>query len=135
MNLSYLFEAHLNDGTLIQQTEEDISQIDPLRSAYYDVIQRKDDIVAFGIYNNDHTYAVDLRDGHFEINGAPFYVMSGDPKLTENQKYELVYFRRHVQTMVVGAVEFEEESPVEYFIGWKTIIKNAETGEDECITR
>ncbi len=117
MKLSYLFECHLNDGTLIQQTEEDVSTIDPTRSAYYDVVQRKADVEAFGIFNDQHTYAVDLRDGHFEIDGVPFFIMSGDPGLAEDQKLELVYFRRHIQTMVLGAVAIEEESPVEYFIG------------------
>ena len=140
MKLSYLFECHLNDGTLIQQTEEDVSKTDPTRSAYYDVVQRKADVVAFGIYNDDHTYAVDLHDGHFEIDGVAFNVMAGDPGLADDQTLELVYFRRHIQTMVLGAVAIEEESPVEYFIGWKTTIKaqpveGEDSAEDEVITR
>ena len=140
MQLAYLFEAHLKDGTLIQQTPEDVSKLDPTRSAYYDVVQRKADVEVFGIFNDDHTYAVDLRDGHFEIDGLPFNVLSGDPQLPEGQKLELVYFRRHIQTMVLGAVEIAEEEPTEFFIGWKTTIKaqpvEGEDGaEDEVITR
>jgi hypothetical protein len=134
MKISYLFECHLNDGTLIQQTEEDVSKIDPARSAYYDVVQRKADVEVFGIFNDDHTYAVDLRDGHFEIDGLPFNVLSGDPELPTDQKRELVYFRRHVQIMVVGGDGTEEDHSVEYFIGWKTTVKNA-AGEDEEIKR
>jgi hypothetical protein len=140
MKLSYLFECHLNDGTLIQQTPEDVSVLDPTRSAYYDVVQRKADVEVFGIFNDDHTYAVDLRDGHFEIDGVPFNVLSGDPVLAVDQKLELVYFRRHIQTMVLGAVEMIEEAPTEFFIGWKTTIKTpnkeGEDGEEEeVITR
>lgn len=46
MNLAYLFECHLKDGTMIQQTPEDVSVIDPAKSAFYDVLQRINDVVA-----------------------------------------------------------------------------------------
>jgi hypothetical protein len=135
INLPYLFECHLNDGTLIQQTPEDVSTIDPSRSTYYDVMQRKADVQIFGIFNDEHTYVVDLRDGHFEIDGAPFNVLSGDPEFAEDQKFELVYFRRRRQTMVLGAVCIAgEEEPIEFFLGWKTTVKDEE-GNDKEVTR
>ena len=72
--MKYLFECHFNDGTVLQQTEADVSTIDPSRSAFYDVMQRNDDIVVFGIFNDQHTYAVDLRDGSFVVNNAKFTI-------------------------------------------------------------
>ena len=143
MKLAYLFECHFNDGTIIQQTEEDVSKIDPNRSSFYDVIQRKDDVEVFGIFNDQHTYAVDLRDGHFEIDGAPFSIqkdVSVEPT-EENptpvlepfvkipdQKLELVYFRRHVHVTVMGQENVPEDisHSIEFFMGWKTTVNGKE---------
>jgi hypothetical protein len=122
MSLSYLFEAHLNDGSVIQQTPEDVSKTDPDRSAYYDVIQRLSDVQVFGLFNDNHTYVVDLRDGHFEVDGVPLNVGSEeDIELMPDQKFELVYFRRHMHVTAVGAqLPVELSHSVEYFLGWTT---------------
>jgi hypothetical protein len=124
MELSYLFEAHFNDGSMIQQTPQDVSVVDPEKSAYYDVMQRLGDVKVFGIYNDKNTYVVDLRDGHFEINGVPFSVSSEeDLDLMPDQKFELVYFRRHKHvTAVGGELPVELSHTVDYFLGWTTTV-------------
>jgi hypothetical protein len=134
MKLSYLFECHFKDGTMIQQTEQDVSTIDPARSAFYDVMQRLDDVVVFGVYNEQSTYAVDLRDGHFEINGFSFNV--NKEELPEDAKRELVYFRRHVHVTVVGQEAPPEDvsHSVEYFLGWRAMVDGKEIQQTISVT-
>jgi hypothetical protein len=133
MQLQYLFEAHLKDGTVISQTPQDVSLVDPEKSAYYDVMQRLSEVEVFGIYNDKATYVVDLRDGHFEINGIPFNTLSkedsteDDIELGPDQKFELVYFRRHVHVTMVGAeLPVELSHTVDYHLGWSTKIDGKE---------
>ena len=118
-DLAYLFECHFTDGTILQQTPEDISQIDPTRSAFYDVMQRNDDVMVFGLVNDEHTYAVDLRDGHFEVDGVPFEI-HGQDVLPNDTKYRVVYFRRVTHTITQGYSIVE--SIIKYHIGWQATV-------------
>ena len=88
--LKYLFAAQYNDGTIFYQDENDISLIDPKKSQFYDVLQKEEKLEAFALHGDGHQYAVDLRDGHFEIDGIPFnlYDMS-----IANRR--VIFFRRH----------------------------------------
>lgn len=100
--MKYLFEAHFSDGSIIAQTPDDASELDPIRSTYYDVVQRLDDVVLFGLYDNDHKYVVDLRDGHFEIDGVPFSAQPvSAPTILEGGKFKLLYFRDHQQEITI----------------------------------
>jgi hypothetical protein len=126
MALAYLFECHFKDGTVLQQTQEDISTIDPTRSAFYDVLQRKNDIEVFGIFNDHHTYAVDLRDGHFEIDGAAFNISPNDSfSYKEHHDYRVIYFRRHQHTVVTGADSSDDLfHTITFHIGWQTTLSD-----------
>lgn len=108
----------MSDGTVIRQTPEDRSMAEPLtRSAYYDVAQRIDDVDVFGLYNDSKTIAVDLKDGHFEINGIPFSAQpTAAPTMIEGGKFKLLYFRDH-QHEVQGGVEVSHEH--QYRLGWE----------------
>lgn len=105
LDLRYLFVAQMSDGTIIRQTPEDVSTAEPLtRSAFYDVENNAADVVFFGLYNNDNTYLVDLRDGHFEINGVPFSAQPvTKPCINEGGEFKLVYYRDHQQELVMSA--------------------------------
>jgi len=131
INLRYLFEAHLKDGTVIRQTPEDVSTAEPLtRSAFYDVAQRIDEVRVFGLYNDKHTYIVSLEDGHFEIDGVPFSAQPvTSPCIAEGGKFKLLYFRDHQQEIHVSAKVEEDGSVTEtrtagehyhqYRMGWE----------------
>ncbi len=112
IELRYLFEAHLQDGTIIKQTLADTSTAEPLmRSAYYDVAQQIDNVILFGLYNDKNSYVVDLRDGHFEINGIPFSAQPvTSPCISEGGKFKLIYFRDHQQELVVNASVGDDNS-------------------------
>jgi hypothetical protein len=117
MTLSYLFTCHFTDGTTIQQTQADVSQIDSSRSAFYDVAQRLGDVTKFVLSDGRRTCAVDLRDGHFEIDGFQFFVpVEGVPE--DHSGFKLIYFRRNFKSITMG----KESSSVEYHLGWQTTI-------------
>jgi hypothetical protein len=149
MKFSYLFECHFSDGTVLQQNEADVSNVDPAKSSFFDVIQRKDEVVVFGVFNDQHSYAVDLRDGSFLINGAKFFIPKdvATPVLTtatdceptasiqsipfesaEDQKYELIFFRRHKHVTIMGASDVPEDltHQIEYHLGWTTKVDDKE---------
>ena len=122
MTHAYLFTCRLNDGTIIQQTQEDVSQEDTTRSAFFDVVQRIEDVETFSIkkYDAPHNYMVDLRDGHFEIDGIPFQVSSEE--LPGEAKFRLIYFHRHQHRVVQGQVMSGNGASIRYHIGWQTTI-------------
>src|ERR1035441_4286275 len=92
--MKYLFQAHFADGSSITQTPEDISTLIPTKSAFYDVLQREDDLISFGLFAAGHTYAVDLTDGHFEVDHNPFAAQDPRTKLDPSSKFRLIYFRK-----------------------------------------
>lgn len=123
MPLKYFFTATFADGHTIVQTEEDKSVIDPeKRSAFYDVLAyaEKVQLVKFkleGFYMNSggHDYAVDLIDGHFEVNGIPFRMHEDQPT-----GFELIFFRQHTHTFNVGrSGQKEMGHDIVYRMGWK----------------
>lgn len=119
--MKYLFEAHLKDKTIISQTGEDLSKVDPSRSAYFDVVQRLSEVELFGLYNATDTYVVDLRTGEFEYNDKPYLVHALNPtNNSNNMTRELVYFRRVKVTKTPGIVE--DAVSTEFHVGWNGFV-------------
>lgn len=113
--LKYLFTAEYNNGATYQQTPEDVSINDPKKSCFYDIDHTK--LVKFTLKGEGHTYAVDLRDGHFEIDGVPFY-MHEDPDLVA---FRLIFFRQHTHTIQQSRDKDRELShEIVYRFGWQT---------------
>ena len=109
--MKYLFVALFNDGSTIEQTQEDKSQHTEGKNAFYDVLQRLNDLRAFALYNQEtqDEYLVDLQDGRFEINGASF-ILHEEPV----SNLRLVYFKRNRISMMTG----EHYDPL-FFIGFQ----------------
>lgn len=121
MSLKYLFECHFNDGTRLLQTPEDVSSIDPTRSAFYDVVQRLVDVDAFVLTEPGVTsLIVDLKTGIFSLNGVPFLASNPSQVIPPNSKFRLVYFRRHTHNHNMGGEEIGHE--IEYHLGWQTTV-------------
>lgn len=133
--LEYLFEADFADGTTYHQGADDESLTHPKDSdgngpsAYRDVQDRLSDVVKFRLFNNDHVYQVDLTDGHFEVDGAPFEL----EHLFEFKNIQLIYGRfvnvkstlqagkelsraHYVDRYVIGFSAFEGAKEVEHTI-------------------
>ena len=117
----YLFEAHFKDGTRIQQTQEDLSATEPSKSAFYDVAQRMDEVEIFGLFSDETNdiCVVDLRDGHFEVNGVPFHV--GTTEFLPDTKFRLIYFRKVKRHFHVGSME-QVGHEITFNIGWQTTV-------------
>jgi hypothetical protein len=70
----YHFVATFEDGTEIIQNEYDKSEIDETKSQFFDVQEKaKESPLISIVLLGDRTLGVDLRDGHFEIDGFVFW--------------------------------------------------------------
>lgn len=80
------------------------------------------DIVGFVLRGEGHTYGVDLRDGHFEVDGVPFF-MHEDSTLFG---FKMVFFRQHTHSFEVGVksgdVKKEISHQIVYRFGWQCTV-------------
>lgn len=125
--LKYLFHVVYRDGTTYTQNEEDKSIIDPdKRSCFFDV--KQEDVKTFTLTSNDHTYSVDLDDGHFEIDGVRIELNPEGKLLLKDLR--LIFWRNRTHLMNVtyenksGEVVGSEELALltRYRLGWQTTI-------------
>jgi hypothetical protein len=112
--LDFLFVAETYNGVILKQPENDISSIDPDKSAFYDVLQNK--IKRFSLVGKGMIFTVDLTDGHYEVNGNLMY-----SKLPPGRcELKLIYYRQVQQRLVIGPEGTPGLKPiVRYFIGWQ----------------
>lgn len=124
--LKYLFRAEFSDGSIYDQTQEDQSLTEPLRSAFYDVLQREEDLIKFTLVGEGHEYSVDLRDGHFEVDGVSIDI--AEQNFVPLEPLRVVFFREVRQEFEHGGFLNPDVKPIRryvnrYFIGWQTTIK------------
>ena len=124
--LKYLFKATFKDGRTLEQTPEDVSTKDEARSAFRDVMDEAEQgnrVIRFELTEPKmfpDTYAVDLTDGHFEINGKRIEVGEQLPVNPQDIHLRLIYFRRHTHDF---NIDLEAKAHrVAYVIGWQTTI-------------
>lgn len=109
--LKYLFKAIYEDGTILEQTQDDRSLIDPAKSTFFDIDHSK--LIAFGLEDGgDTAVVVDLRDGSFQVNGVPFYIYDKEVK-----DRRLIYFRRN--TIAFDQNLAQHGHNIAYHIGWQ----------------
>jgi len=130
--LKYLFGAKLRDGSEFHQNAEDQSNLDSKRSSFYDLIHLHglENVELFQLAGEGRVYLVDLRDGHFEVNGAPLYVGSC-PRLDGAMPghledvtgkwgpLRLIYFRRHREFLTINGVINPTGNLTEFHFGWQ----------------
>ena len=136
--LRWLFVATFEDGSTVEQTQEDVSK-DGTASAYKDVLDRKDELASFGLHHIDGSQyvVVDLKKGYFIVNGVPLVAHN---QYFEADRYplELVYFREtRAHQDVIATVQEDGSIGVgdphnrinyvnRYFLGWKTTVNGKE---------
>lgn len=113
--LKYLFGVRYRNQSEFFQSPDDISAQDPARSAFFDV--DLEEVELFQLEGEGHKYLVDLRDGHFEIDGVPIFVGSPDENGLPTTR-RLQFFRRHWHSFDV-AQRKETTHEIAYFLGWK----------------
>lgn len=124
--LKYLYTVRFKDGSFYEQNQDDISITNPEKSCFYDILEqeaKQNPPEIFCLAGENHTYIVDLKDGHFEIDNVPFRFHDKD-QIFKNIR--LIFCRRRTHKMVLGGDENELVSTV-YRIGWQG---NDETGKN-----
>lgn len=143
------FHATFEDGTQIIQNQEDIGEgykeveneageieQQPV-NCFYNVLKKTEEspLISFVLANDTHTFGVDLRDGHFEVNGIPFYQHNFETNERDLKNMRIIYWRnvKKVSNLWVDPNTGEElASPVSativgYTIGWQA---NDEKGKN-----
>lgn len=114
--MKYLFTALFKDATFYEQTAQDISRVNPAKSAFFDILEQEkqgNSVVMFCLVGGGNDYLVDLRDGHFEVNGVPF-IMHSEGDLSN---FRLVYFRNRKQHFNLNLKCIGEETVFNF--GWQ----------------
>lgn len=144
LELKYLFEAKFEDGSLFEQPvnnryskHDENAEHNP--SAFRDVMDREDELVEFSLVGDGHRYSVNLKTGHFTVDGAVIHIHDQFDN-PHNEKLTLIYFRETVK-------EFDQNTFIDkdgnlvteegetrhfvkrYFIGWKFYRENGEKVE------
>lgn len=118
--LKYLFQATYKDGSIYKQNKEDRSLHHAHGSSYTDV--KQDQLKSFFLFDNKNTFSVNLEDGHFEVNGVPFFMHANDAL----KNYRLIYFRnvqQHLTMQIKDRKEISREQTqgrIIYLLGWQT---------------
>lgn len=130
-DLKYLFEAEFEDGSVILQTPEDRSKLDPLRSEFYDVCEKEKEsrLMRFALTGAGTYLLVDLLDGHFELNGVRFEAHETMPE--DKTVRRLIFYRKHDANtnVVLRGNEVQkilgmEDKIIGYCIGWQARIED-----------
>jgi hypothetical protein len=124
--LDFTFIAELYNGTIIRQTPDDKSQLDPLnRSAYYDVLHVGNPVKKLSLIGKGHMFVVDLVDGHIEVDGNKLYPPKAIP---QGATLKPIYYCQVQQRMGIeyelnpDGIQIEKKvlKPItRYFIGWQ----------------
>lgn len=101
MGEQYFFHAVFKDGTSIVQDKTDTSATNPKKSQFFDVLKKKSPLISFVLLSESqsHSYGVDLRDGHFEVDGVPFFPFRNDTQQLTN--FRIIYLRNNTLDFTV----------------------------------
>jgi hypothetical protein len=116
---TYSFTAVYEDGTIIEQNETDTSERVEGKSRFTDVLDKENEskLVSFVIHNNEKSFGVDLTDGHFEVNGIPFF--QHRPELVNYKDFRIIYFRTVQRVYNVQTHDEVSSLATAYTIGWQ----------------
>lgn len=125
MKLKYLFIVEYQDGSAFKQNAEDVSLIDPMRSAFFDV--KLDEVKRFHLYGGGtfikDKFTVDLTDGHFEVMGIKFFMHDSALRL---KNIKLKFYRQHTHNFNFNPGQQVKETAhlVDYCMGWEAEDEN-----------
>lgn len=118
--LKYLFAVMYKDGSIYRQNAEDVSVKDKTRSCFFDV--RQDEVETFTLIGNGQ-FTVYMNDGHFEVNGVPFFMHDSGLGLKD---FRLIFYRQHEHKFNINGNGTKEQlsHDISYCIGWQTNDEN-----------
>jgi hypothetical protein len=91
----------------------------------------------FGIYGESNTFAVDLLDGHFEVNGIPVWLQPvSQDIIPPGGRYDLIYFRDHRHEFVMCSERIDQiNHQVGYRFGWDYLAPDGQTYTQTMVVR
>ena len=114
--LKYLFDVQFDDGSSYTQNREDVSVIEPeKRSCFFDVqrqIESGKKVEWFTLSDGDTFYAVNLKDGRFNVNGKEFFMHEE----RDLEDFRIIFFRQHTHNFNAGQ---ELSHEIVYRMGWQ----------------
>jgi hypothetical protein len=83
--------------------------------------KNKVNLVSFVLYNKEKQVGVDLRDGHFEVNGQPHF--QHRPDIEPYKNFRIIYYRtvKHEINQQSGIIQ--NSYAAWYVIGWQVTHK------------
>jgi hypothetical protein len=121
---TYNYTATYEDGTQINKDMNDpegdkcLTRKDGTGSRFTDVQEKEKEskLISFVVHNNTSSFGVDLRDGHFEINGIPFF--QHRPDLDGYKDFRIIYYRTVQRRMNQDGTELNGQV-LSYTVGWQ----------------
>jgi hypothetical protein len=134
---TYSYTATFEDGTTIfrdmndPESDKCQTRTDGTGSRFTDVQEKEKEskLISFVVHNDEHSYGVDLRDGHFEVNGVIFF--QHRPDLQPYKDFRIIHYRSvrrkyNLQQEEIGA------DVMCYAVGWQ-VTHNGENVKRELI--
>lgn len=121
--MKYLFTVLLSNGKYIEQTIDDVSSWAPYKSTYFDVLEEEKNgnkPVIFVLIGDGKDYLVDLRDGHFEVNKASFFLHEVNLDIRD---FRLIYYRERKKIFNQFLKEMGDETV--FCFGWQATLNGA----------
>ncbi len=118
---TYGFTATYEDGTTIEHDPNgsyDSKHIEG-KTLFTDVLEKDKEskLVSFVVHNDELSFGVDLRDGHFELNGVPFW--QHRPDLDGYKDFRVIYFNTTQRVISPTTGQEINAGVVAYTIGWQ----------------
>lgn len=123
---TYSYTAVFEDGHIIERDmndpEGDKSLTTEAGSRFTDVqnYEKTSKLISFVIHNNQISWGVDLRDGHFEVGGIPFW--QHRPDLEPYKDFRVIHYRTVRRTLNQETGEQTGET-LAYAVGWQVTHK------------
>jgi len=113
MDLEYVWEAELNDGSVIRQFEANGKE-----NLFNLVLEeeKKGNLRWFSLIGRNIKFIVDLHTGLFYLNGLCPLEKEMAPE--DKGEYKLIYFRRVTRQTLLGSQIKELGVSRLYFLGW-----------------
>ncbi len=124
----YNFTAVFEDGTVIKQDRNDpngdrsLTQENGSRFTDVQNKEKESKLVSFVVHDDTNSWGVDLRDGHFEINGRPFF--QHRPDLEPYKDFRVIFYRTNRAEISPVTREILATDTKFYGLGWQVTYKN-----------
>jgi hypothetical protein len=122
----YSFTAFFEDGNQITmdkdaEQDDDYARLTEQGSRFTDVktYEKTSKLISFVVHNESTVIGVDLRDGHFELNGFPIFQHRPNLK-TENYKdFRIIHYRTVQRVMNQQTGTQISGEVLAYGLGWQ----------------